>query len=183
MKKRLFSLTLAIVMVFSLLPINAFAIGNTTILSQPTGVTVQAGEAAEFSITAVNTKAEAPLEYIWYDNSKVDDDKLLYTKTIDEFFALFDGAKLGTGSKLTVANVHETLNIRCVVYWQGTFLGRSVAKDVEKSNVVTLTVKAACASHVLGQNLFEVPATEPTCAGTTSAIPAAIAIPMPTASM
>ena len=164
MKKRLFSLTLAIVMVFSLLPINAFAIGNTTILSQPTGVTVQAGETAEFSITAVNAKAEAPLEYIWYDNSKVDDDKLLYTKTIDEFFALFDGAKLGTGSKLTVANVHETLNIRCVVYWQGTFLGRSVAKDVEKSNVVTLTVKAACASHVLGQNLFEVPATEPTCA-------------------
>lgn len=164
MKKRLFSLALAIVMVFSLLPINAFAIGNTTILSQPTGVTVQAGETAEFSITAVNTKAEAPLEYIWYDNSKVDDDKLLYTKTIDEFFALFDGAKLGTGSKLTVTNVHETLNIRCVVYWQGTFLGRSVAKDVEKSNVVTLTVKAACASHVLGQNLFEVPATEPTCA-------------------
>ena len=83
MKKRLFSLALAIVMVFSLLPINAFAIGNTTILSQPTSVTVQAGGTAEFSITAVNTKAEAPLEYIWYDNSKVDDDKLLYTKTID----------------------------------------------------------------------------------------------------
>lgn len=35
MKKRLLSLALALVMVFSLLPINAFAIGDTTILSQP----------------------------------------------------------------------------------------------------------------------------------------------------
>ena len=43
MKKRLLSLALALVMVFSLLPINAFAIGDTTILSQPTSVTVQAG--------------------------------------------------------------------------------------------------------------------------------------------
>ncbi len=164
MKKRLLSLALALVMVFSLLPINAFALGNTTILSQPTGVTVQAGGTAEFSIVAKNSEATAPLQYIWYDNSKVNDEKLLYTKTIDEFLALFDGATLGTGSYLTITNVQQTMDIRCVVYWKGTFLGRTVAKDVEKSNVVTLTVKAACASHVLGQNLVEVPAVEPTCA-------------------
>ena len=164
MKKRLLSLALALVMVFSLLPINAFALGNTSIIGQPTSVTVQMGETAEFTITAINTKAEAPLQYIWYDNSKVDDEKLLYTKSIDEFLALFDGAKLGTGSKLTITNAQETISIRCVVYWEGTFLSKAVAKDVEKSNLVTLTVKAACASHVLGQNLFEVPAVEPTCA-------------------
>lgn len=164
MKKRLLSLALALVMVFSLLPINAFALGKTTILSQPTSVTVQMGETAEFTITAINTKAEAPLQYIWYDNSKVDDEKLLYTKSIDEFLALFDGAKLGTGSKLTITNAQETISIRCVVYWEGTLFSKAVAKDVEKSNLVTLTVKAACASHVLGQNLFEVPAVEATCA-------------------
>ena len=164
MKKRLLSLALVLVMVFSLMPVNAFALGDTSIIGQPTGVTVQAGGTAEFSITAINAKAEAPLQYIWYDNSKVDDEKLLYTKSIDEFLALFDGAKFGTGSKLTITNAQETISIRCVVYWEGTFLGRTVAMDVEKSNVVTLTVKAACASHVLGQNLSEVPATEPTCA-------------------
>ena len=164
MKKRLLSLALALVMVFSLLPINAFALGNTSIIGQPTSVTVQMGETAEFTITAINTKAETPLQYIWYDNSKVDDEKLLYTRSIDEFLALFDGAKLGTGSKLTITNAQETISIRCVVYWEGTFLSKAVAKDVEKSNLVTLTVKAACASHVLGQNLLEVPAVEPTCA-------------------
>ena len=95
---------------------------------------------------------------------EVDDEKLLYTKSIDEFLALFDGAKLGTGSKLTITNAQETISIRCVVYWEGTFLSKAVAKDVEKSNLVTLTVKAACASHVLGQNLFELPAVEATCA-------------------
>ena len=68
MKKRLLSLALALVMVFSLLPINAFAIGDTTILSQPTSVTVQAGGTAEFSVSAVNTAhPTATLYYIWYD--------------------------------------------------------------------------------------------------------------------
>ena len=160
MKKRLLSLAMAIVMVFSLMPVNAFALGNTSIIGQPRSVTVQAGETAEFSITAINAKAEAPLQYIWYDNSKVDDEKLLYTKSIDEFLALFDGAKFGTGSKLTITNAQETISIRCVVYWEGNY----IVRDVAKSNTVTLTVKTACASHVLGQNLSEVPATEPTCA-------------------
>ena len=73
MKKRLLSLALALVMVFSLLPINAFAInafalGNTRILSQPTSITVQAGGTAEFSVSAINTAdPTATLYYIWYD--------------------------------------------------------------------------------------------------------------------
>ena len=72
MKKRLLSLALALVMVFSLLPINAFAIGDTTILSQPTSVTVQAGGTAEFSVSAVNTAhPTATLYYIWYDAEKL----------------------------------------------------------------------------------------------------------------
>ncbi len=160
MKKRLLSLAMAIVMVFSLMPVNAFALGNTSIIGQPRSVTVQAGETAEFSITAINTKAEAPLQYIWYDNSKVDDKKLLYTMSIDEFLALFDGAKLGTGSKLTITNAQETISIRCVVYWEGNY----IVRDVAKSNTVTLTIKPACPSHVLGDNLKEIPAVEPTCA-------------------
>ena len=82
MKKRLLSLAMAIVMVFSLMPVNAFALGNTSIIGQPRSVTVQAGETAEFSITAINAKAEAPLQYIWYDNSKVDDEKLFHIERL-----------------------------------------------------------------------------------------------------
>ena len=103
MKKRLLSLALALVMVFSLLPINAFAIGDTTILSQPTGVTVQAGGTAEFSVSAVNTAhPTATLYYIWYDAEKLT--KVIGVGTMDTFLEQFDGAKLGEGRTLTITN-------------------------------------------------------------------------------
>ena len=164
MKKRLLSLALALVMVFSLLPINAFALGNTTILSQPTGVTVQAGETAEFTISAVNTsEPTATLYYIWYDAEKLTDVRGL-SISLDNFLAQFDGAKLGEGKTLTITNVQKDMKIACTVYRQVKLSTRTIPADVATSDTVTLTVKTACASHALGQNLVEVPAVEATCA-------------------
>lgn len=161
MKKRLLSLALALVMVFSLLPVNAMAdsiFKDTIITSQPTSVTVRAGENAVFTISAVNTDAGSSLKYLWYDTGKLSSvNKLL---PLDDFRAQFDDAKLGEGTTLTIYNAQESMSICCVVYYEGTLAARGVAQ----SNTVTLTVKPACASHVLGQNLFEVPAVEATCA-------------------
>lgn len=158
MKKRLLSLALALVMVFSLLPINAFAAASTIITSQPSSTTVQAGENAVFKISAVNTDAGSSLKYLWYDTGKLSSfNKIL---SPDNFRAQFDDAKLGEGTTLTIFNAQESMSICCVVYYDGSVFVRGV----EQSNTVTLTVRPACASHVLGQNLFEVPAVEATCA-------------------
>ena len=158
MKKRLLSLALALVMVFSLLPINAFAAASTIITSQPSSTTVQAGENAVFKISAVNTDAGSSLKYLWYDTGKLSSfNKIL---SPDNFRAQFDDAKLGEGTTLTIFNAQESMSICCVVYYDGSVFVRGVAQ----SNTVTLTVRPACASHVLGQNLFEVPAVEATCA-------------------
>lgn len=163
MKKRLLSLALALVMVFSLLPINAFAIGDTTILSQPTSVTVQAGGTAEFSVSAVNTAhPTATLYYIWYDAEKLT--KVIAVGTMDSFLEQFNGAKLGEGRTLTITNAQKDMKIACAVYRQAKIDSITIPADVATSDTVTLTVKTACASHALGNNLFEVPAVEPTCA-------------------
>lgn len=164
MKKRLLSLALVLVMVFSLMPTSAFALGKTTITKQPVSTTVTAGDTAEFTISAINPEATKPLKYIWYDYNKVDSARVKLTKTLDEFLALFDGATLGTGTKLIISNAREKMDICCVVYWEDTILSKQFATDVEVSNEVTLTVTAACAKHILGVNLTEVPAVEATCA-------------------
>ena len=161
MKKRLLSLAMAIVMVFSLMPVNAFAdsiLKDTTITKQPVSTTVQAGENAVFTISAINLDAGSSLKYLWYDASKVP--KIDKIGTLSAFLAQFNGAKLGEGTTLTIFNAQENMSICCVVYYEGNYIVRGVAQ----SDTVTLTVKPACPSHVLGQNLFEVPAVEPTCA-------------------
>ena len=83
---------------------------------------------------------------------------------MDTFLEQFDGAKLGEGRTLTITNAQKDMKIACAVYRQAIVASRTIPADVETSDTVTLTVKTACASHVLGQNLLEVPATEPTCA-------------------
>lgn len=163
MKKRLLSLALALVMVFSLLPINAFALGKTTILSQPTSKTVQAGGTAEFSVSAINTAdPTATLYYIWYDAEKLTN--VIIFGTMDTFLEQFDGAKLGEGRTLTITNAQKDMEIACAVYRQAKIASSTIPADVKTSDTVTLTVKTACASHTLGNNLVEVPAVEPTCA-------------------
>lgn len=167
MKKRLLSLALVFVMVFSLLPVNAFAIGDTSITKQPADLTVTAGDTAEFTITASNINATKPLQYIWFDADKVDESKVKVTFLLDDFLALFDGAKLGEGTTLTIYNAQKNMNICCAVYWEGvsgSILKKNLAKDIEVSNIVKLTVTAACKSHILGVNLTEIPAVEATCA-------------------
>ena len=158
MKKRLLSLALVLIMVFSLMPVNAFAANDTTITKQPESTTVQAGENAVFTISAINLKAGSSLKYLWYDASKVTTIKEY--GTLSTFLAQFDGAKLGEGTTLTIFNAQENMSICCVVYYEGNLFVR----DVAQSNTVTLTVKPVCPSHVLGDNLREIPAVEPTCA-------------------
>ncbi len=161
MKKRLFSLALAIVMVFSLMPVNAFAdsiLKDTTITKQPVSTTVQAGEDAVFTISAINLDAGSSLKYLWYDASKVT--TINKIGKLSTFLDQFNGAKLGEGTTLTIFNAQENMSICCVVYYEGNFIVRGVAQ----SNTVTLTVKPVCPSHVLGDNLKEIPAVEPTCA-------------------
>lgn len=161
MKKRLLSLALVLVMVFSLMPVNAFAdsiLKDTTITKQPVSTTVQAGENAVFTISAINLDAGSSLKYLWYDASKVT--TINKIATLSTFLEQFDGAKLGEGTTLTIFNAQENMSICCVVYYEGNLVVRGVAQ----SNTVTLTVKPVCPSHVLGDNLREIPAVEPTCA-------------------
>ena len=166
MKKRLLSLALALVMVFSLLPVNALAdisiLKDTTISKQPVSSTVQAGETAEFSISAFNLEAGSPLNYLWYNASKVTSVSKL--GSLNTFLEQFKGAELGEGTTLKIYNAQESMSICCVVYYVYTIAGREFPGGIAQSNIVTLTVTPACVSHVLGQNLFEVPAVEATCA-------------------
>lgn len=145
-------------MVFSLMPVNAFAANDTNITEQPKSTTVQAGENAVFTISAINPDAGSSLKYLWYDASKVTTIKKY--GQLSTFLAQFDGAKHGEGTTLTIYNAQESMSICCVVYYEGNFGVRGVAQ----SNTVTLTVKPVCPSHVLGDNLREIPAVEPTCA-------------------
>ena len=161
MKKRLLSLALALVMVFSLMPVNAFAdsiLKDTTITKQPVSTTVQAGENAVFTISAINLDAGSSLKYLWYNASKVT--TINKIGTLSTFLEQFNGARLGEGTTLTIYDAQENMSICCVVYYEGNLIVRGVAQ----SNTVTLTVKPVCPSHVLGDNLKEIPAVEPTCA-------------------
>ena len=161
MKKRLLSLALALVMVFSLLPINAFAdikLNDTIITEQPVSTTVEAGENAVFTISAINPDAGSSLKYLWYNASKVT--KINKIGTLSMFLEQFNGAKLGEGTTLTIFDAQENMSICCVVYYEGNL----IVRDVAQSNTVTLTVKPVCPSHVFGDNLKEIPAVEPTCA-------------------
>ena len=161
MKKRLLSLAMAIVMVFSLMPVNAFAdikLNDTIITEQPVSTTVEAGENAVFTISAINPDAGSSLKYLWYNASKVT--TINKIGTLSMFLEQFNGARLGEGTTLTIYDAQENMSICCVVYYEGNLIVRGVAQ----SNTVTLTVKPVCPSHVLGDNLKEIPAVEPTCA-------------------
>ena len=168
MKKRILSLALVLVMVFSLMPISAFAVGGTTITAQPTSVTVRVGETATFSVAAINPTAKKPLQFVWYNPDKVN-------VSIDTLKQLVDGNKfdgyLGEGQYLQLTNVQETINVRCAVYWVDTkdlsILGvRKIPTDLALSDTATLTVdtRPICTGHSVGTNLSVVPGTAPTCA-------------------
>ena len=94
--KKFLSILLALVMVFSLLPINAFAdikLNDTIITEQPVSTTVEAGENAVFTISAINLDAGTSLKYLWYNASKVT--TINKIGTLSTFLEQFDGAKLG----------------------------------------------------------------------------------------
>ncbi len=165
MKKRILSLALVLVMVFSLMP-SAFALGGTTITAQPSSLTVRVGETATFSIAATNSEAKKPLQYVWYNPDKVNVDINTISKLLSG--TTFEGY-LGEGQYLVLNNVQETINIRCAVYWvdKGSIISSvSVPKDLALSNTATLTVdtRPICENHSTATNLRVVPAVAPTCA-------------------
>ncbi|GEM_PF-1113677 len=177
MKKRVLSLALVVVLLFSLIPFGAFAAGSaaTTIITQPTNVTVNPGDDAVFTITAVNTDAlsNGGLKYLWYDpdSTAIDTTKLAAVKTagkcLDSDIAnIFGSAKLGDGKTLTFSNVQEEQsgqNVCCVVYYiTGTYIKYDTA--IVFSNTVSLTVNRVCESHVYGENVYKVEALDATCA-------------------
>lgn len=168
MKKRVLSLALTVLMLFSLVPFQAFAVehthalGGCTITTQPKDVTVDIGETAVFTISATNSKS-TNLKYIWFDADEVNVDDLDIkdlSATIDKIKA----AKLGEGKTLRITNVtaeQDGLRVRCAVYWEKTVLSVTVPKDLTFSNTATLSVAIkACDEHTL----TFVPAKAATCA-------------------
>lgn len=168
MKKRVLSLALTVLMLFSLVPFQAFAVehthalGGCTITTQPKDVTVDVGETAVFTISATNSES-TNLKYIWFDADEVNVDDLDIkdlSATIDKIKA----AKLGEGKTLRITNVtaeQDGLRVRCAVYWEKTVLSVTVPKDLTFSNTATLSVAIkACDEHTL----TFVPAKAATCA-------------------
>ncbi len=168
MKKRVLSLALTVLMLFSLVPFQVFAvehthaIGDCTITTQPKDVTVDVGETAVFTVSATNADS-TNLKYIWFDADKVNVDDL----DIKDLSAAIDkikAAKLGEGKTLRITNVtaeQDGMRVRCAVYWEKTVLSVTVPKDLTFSNTATLHVAAkACDEHTL----TFVPGTPATCA-------------------
>lgn len=133
MKKRIISLLMVALMLVSLVPMGAFAAGNTTITKQPSDKSAAVGETVTFEIAATNPNS-TKLEYLWFDADKVNADDIDLSNiknTIDEIKA----AKLGEGQTLTRV-AEQDMKIRCAVYYTKVLIPR----DLTLSNTVTLTV-------------------------------------------
>lgn len=168
MKKRILSLVLTLVLVFSLIPFEAvaaespMAFGGCTFTTQPKDVTVNPGGTAVFTASATNPDS-AKLKYIWFDADKVNIDDLSFNDlsgSIDKILA----AKLGEGKTLRLTNVTEEqngLHVRCAVYYEKTLTLVTIPKDLSFSDTATLSVMTvACDKHTLEF----VPAKAATCA-------------------
>ena len=70
MKKRIISLLLVALMLVSIAPFGAMALGNTIITEQPSDVSVNVGETATFSIAATNPNS-TDLKYLWFDADEI----------------------------------------------------------------------------------------------------------------
>ena len=159
MKKRVLSLVLVAVMLLTLVPFSAFAIGGTTITKQPVDAYVNIGDTAKFTIDATNSNTSS-LEFVWLDASKIDVEDI----SVNESLSSLLEAKAGEGKTFTVINVTEDMDGHsyvCAVFYKKLLIPR----DLIISNQVTIHVnKEECKFHVLGENLELVEAKAATCA-------------------
>ena len=140
MKKRIISLLLVALMLVSIAPFGAMALGNTIITEQPSDVSVNVGETATFSIAATNPNS-TDLKYLWFDADEINTNNISL-KDLRDTIDKIKEAKLGEGQTLTVPNVQKDMSIRCAVYYESekTILGHTVPTDLAFSNKATLTV-------------------------------------------
>ena len=140
MKKRIISLLLVALMLVSIAPFGAMALGNTIITEQPSDVSVNVGETATFSIAATNPNS-TDLKYLWFDADEINTNNISL-KDLRDTIDKIKEAKLGEGQTLTVPNVQKDMSIRCAVYYESekTILGHTVPTDLVFSNTVKLTV-------------------------------------------
>ncbi len=140
MKKRIISLLLVALMLVSIAPFGAMALGNTIITEQPSDVSVNVGETATFSIAATNPNS-TDLKYLWFDADEINTNNISL-KDLRDTIDKIKEAKLGEGQTLTVPNVQKDMSIRCAVYYESekTILGHTVPTDLVFSKTVKLTV-------------------------------------------
>ncbi len=142
MKKRIISLLLVALMLVSIAPFGAMALGNTVITEQPSDVSVNAGGTATFSIAATNPNS-TDLKYLWFNADEVNTNNISL-KDISDTIDKIKEAKLGEEQTLTVPDVQKDMSIRCAVYYESekTIFGLTVTvpTDLAFSNTVKLTV-------------------------------------------
>lgn len=157
MKKRIISLLMVALLFVSLVPVQALAIGNTTITQQPVGVTTKLGGSATLTIAATNPSSK-DLKYIWFDADEVDLDNVDLSNIADTISKI-EKAKLGEGKSLTVNDIQREMRIRCAVYYQKLLMPRDLA--LSDTAVISLS-KPACKEHTMAH----VAAKAATCAAT-----------------
>ena len=140
MKKRIISLLLVALMLVSIAPFGAMALGNTIITEQPSDVSVNVGETATFSIAATNPNS-TDLKYLWFDADEINTNNISL-KDLRDTIDKIKKAKLGEEQVLTLTDVRQSISIRCAVYYESekTILGHTVPTDLVFSKTVKLTV-------------------------------------------
>lgn len=164
MKKRIISLLLVALMLVSIAPFGAMALGNTVITEQPSDVSVSAGGTATFSIAATNPNS-AELKYLWFDADEINTNNISL-KDLRDTIDKIKKAKLGEEQVLTLTDVRQSMSIRCAVYYESekTILGHTVPTDLVFSNTVKLTVTG-------GETPVPSPSVSPTPSPSTSPEP------------
>lgn len=168
MKKRILSLVLTLVLIFSLVPFEAmalsepYAVGGCTFTTQPKDVTVSVGDTAVFTAAATNPDS-TELEYLWFNADEVNIEDL-DVSNVSGMIDKIKAAKLGEGKTLRIENVtaeNDGMRIRCAVYYEKTLVVVTVPKDLTFSDVAVLSVSSTvCEEHTLSF----VPAKAATCA-------------------
>ena len=160
MKKRLLSALLVVVMLLTLVPFSAFALGDITISKQPVSQTVYAGDTAIFQIEAKKSGSllGGDISYLWYDANEFDVSGLEFIRKVSTIL----NKALSTSETLVLENVTTDMNgmkIRCAAYYLD-----GLNSGVKISDTVTLTVKVreACAVH----DLIHYAEKAPTCCST-----------------
>lgn len=147
MKKRIISLLMAALMLASLMPVSAFALGDAKVsfTRQPADVTAQYGTDAVFSAEA-KANVSADVRYVWIEASKAGD------ISIGELISGSAGSSDGSFTLENVTYKDNGKQFKCIAYCIYNKLPAA-----ETSNTVTLTVTAAaaCDTHKLEKTEYK----------------------------